>query len=149
MDSNEKWIREQEAPRDLLPGVSGHLQRKQYEPQYCMDSREGKASYAAQDVRNLSRLEVVKGTLMMIEYVTLDDWHSSFAVFFDKVLKMLLVWLTSAWFTFQLPLLRVISFNVGVTYVDTRKCLVSKEQGALKQRGHSELTWVVRDWRQK
>jgi len=82
MDSNEKWIREQEAPRDLLPGVSGHLQRKQYEPQYCMDSREGKASYAAQDVRNLSRLEVVKGTLMMIEYVTLDDWHSSFAVFF-------------------------------------------------------------------
>ena len=23
-----------------------------------------------------------KGTLMMIEYVTLDDWHSSFAVFF-------------------------------------------------------------------
>lgn len=38
-----------------------------------MDSREGKASYAAQDVRNLSRLEVVKGTLMMIEYVTLDD----------------------------------------------------------------------------
>lgn len=149
MDSNEKWIREQEAPRDLLPGVSGHLQRKQYEPQYCMDSREGKASYAAQDVRNLSRLEVVKGTLMMIEYVTLDDWHSSFAVFFDKVLKMLLVWLTSAWFTFQLPLLRVISFNVGVTYVDTRKCLVSKEQDALKQRGHSELTWVVRDWRQK
>ena len=100
MDSNEKWIREQEAPRDLLPGVSGHLQRKQYEPQYCMDSREGKASYAAQDVRNLSRLEVVKGTLMMIEYVTLDDWHSSFAVSFDRVLKMLLVWLTSAWFTF-------------------------------------------------
>ena len=69
--------------------------------------------------------------------------------FFDKVLKMLLVWLTSAWFTFQLPLLRVISFNVGVTYVDTRKCLVSKEQGALKQRGHSELTWVERDWRHK
>ena len=60
MDSNEKWIREQEAPRDLLPGVSGHLQRKQYEPQYCMNSRGCRASYAAQDVRNLSRLEFAK-----------------------------------------------------------------------------------------
>ena len=150
MDSNEKWIREQEAPRDLLPGVSGHLQRKQYEPQYCMDSREGKASYAAQDVRNLSRLEFAKRYLdddrvCHARWLTLQFR----GFFFDKVLKMLLVWLTSAWFTFQLPLLRVISFNVGVTYVDTRKCLVSKEQGALKQRGHSELTWVVRDWRQK
>lgn len=76
MDSNEKWIREQEAPRDLLPGVSGHLQRKQYEPQYCMDSREGKASYAAQDVRNLSRLEVVKGTLMMIDFAVFF-WQSA------------------------------------------------------------------------
>ena len=99
MDSNEKWIREQEAPRDLLLGVSGHLQ-KQYEPQYCMNSRECRASYAAQDVRNLSRLDLQKGTLMMIEYVSLDDWHSSFAVSFDEVLKILLVWLTSAWLTF-------------------------------------------------
>ena len=63
-------------------GCLGTYNESSMKPQYCRDSRKCRASYAAQDVRNLSRLEVVKGTLMMIEYVTLDDWHSSFAVFF-------------------------------------------------------------------
>lgn len=68
--------------------------------QNCMDSRECKTSYEAQDLRNFSCFEFAIGYLD--DRVFHTQWLTPQVRGFhlENVLSMMLIWLTSAWFTF-------------------------------------------------